>query len=103
MARKPKKKAKSKAPTKRVKPKRAPSKASDMSRAELSILTRMAELDADSPRYRVLEAALAFKSSWIILGEHLAEVARTGLWRGWGYASFERYCADEIYVTSATA
>lgn len=63
----------------------------------------MAELDPDSPRYRVLEAALAFKSSWIILGEHLAEVLRTGLWRGWGYASFERYCGDEIHVTSSTA
>lgn len=74
-----------------------------MSRAEVSILAKMAELDPDSPRYRVLEAALAFKSSWIILGEHLAEVVRTGLWRGWGYASFERYCGDEIHVTSSTA
>lgn len=92
-----------KAPSKRVKPRRAPNKATDMSRAEVTILAKMAELDPDSPRYRVLEAALAFKSSWIILGEHLAEVLRTGLWRGWGYASFERYCGDEIHVTSSTA
>lgn len=91
------------APAKRVKPRKAPNKATDMSRAEVSILAKMAELEPDSPRYRVLEAALAFKSSWIILGEHLNEVVRMGLWRGWGFASFERYCADEIHVTSSTA
>ncbi len=79
------------------------SKAADLSRAEVSIMHRMAELEQDSPRYQALEAALAFKSSWIILGEHLHNVARTGLWRGWGYASFERYCADEIFVTASTA
>ena len=66
-------------------------------------MARMADLESDSPRYRVLEAALAFKSSWIILGEHLANVLRTGLWRGWGYASFERYCGDEVHVTNGTA
>ena len=92
-----------KAPSKRVKPRKAASKATDMSRAEVSILSKMAELDQDSPRYQTLEAALAFKASWIILGEHLHDVVRTGLWRGWGYASFERYCADEIHVTASTA
>src|SRR5690349_19853033 len=84
-----------KAPGKRAKPRKAASKATDLSRAEHSILARMAELEQDTPRYKTLEAALAFKSSWIILGEHLSEVMRTGLWRGWGYASFERYCAEE--------
>lgn len=92
------------APTKRAKPRRAAmSKAADLSSAEVSILGRMATLEPNTPRYRTLEAALAFKSSWIILGEHLAEVLRTGLWRGWGYASFERYCAEEIHTTPATA
>ena len=79
------------------------SKGSDMSRAEVSILGKMATLDPETPRYRTLEAALAFKSSWIILGEHLTEVLRTGLWKGWGFASFERYCTDEIHVTPVTA
>ena len=101
--RKPSSSKKPPPPSKRVKPKRAPSKQTDLSRAEVSIMSRMKDLDADSPRYRVLEAALAFKSSWIILGEHLAEVLRVGLWRGWGYASFERYCAEEVHVTAATA
>ena len=63
----------------------------------------MAGLDPSTPRYHVLEAALAFKSSWIVLGEHVAEVLRTGLWRGWGYASFERYSATELHLAPATA
>lgn len=92
-----------KAPAKRVKARAAMSKAAEMSRAELSIMHRMAELEPSSHRYKTLEAALAFKSSWIILGEHLADVARTSQWRGWGYASFERYCAEEVHVTAATA
>jgi hypothetical protein len=103
MARKKKKPSTKRPPGKRVPARRAPSKQSDLSRAEMSIMSRMKDLDPDAPRYRALEAALAFKSSWIIFGEHLAEVLRTGLWRGWGYASFERYCAEEVHVTSATA
>lgn len=104
-ARAPKKGASAKVgPTKRARPRRAAmSKAADLSSAEVSILGRMATLEPNTPRYRTLEAALAFKSSWIILGEHVAEVLRTGLWRGWGYASFERYCTDEIHTTPATA
>ena len=103
------KSSKSDAPKQRPPQMRAPSarapmsKAPEMTRAELSILARMAELPPESPRYRVLEAALAFKSSWVILGEHLADVLKDGSFREWGYASFERYCADEVHVTAATA
>src|SRR5262245_58662673 len=83
---------------------RAPmSKQSNLSSAEVSILGKMATLDPESPRYRVLEAALAFKSSWIILGEHLSEVLKTGLWKAWGFKSFERYCGEESFVSSSTA
>jgi hypothetical protein len=89
---------------KRAASKRAPmSKAAPFTRAEVDILGRMAQLDPTEPRYQVLDAALAFKSSWVILGEHLASIASSGLWRGWGYASFERYCTDEVHVTVATA
>jgi hypothetical protein len=103
---KKKKKGKQRTATRVVRAKNPParmSKAADLSRAELSMMARMAELEADSPRYRVLEAALAFKSSWIILGEHLAHVLKTQLWKGWSYPSFERYAADELFVTAATA
>jgi hypothetical protein len=79
------------------------SKAPDLTHAEVSILGKMAGLEADSERYRVLEAALAFKSSWVILGEHLAGVLRTSAIKTWGYASFERFCADELFISGATA
>jgi hypothetical protein len=79
------------------------SKAPAMTHAEVSILGKMASLEEDSPRYRVLESALAFKSSWVILGEHLSEILKNQFYKGWGYASFERYCADELFLTAATA
>jgi hypothetical protein len=79
------------------------SKAPAMTHAEVSILGKMASLEDDSPRYRVLESALAFKSSWVILGEHLSEILKNQFYKGWGYASFERYCADELFITAATA
>ena len=74
-----------------------------MTHAEVSILGRLATLDEGSPRYLVLESALAFKSSWVILGEHLAEILKNQLYKSWGFASFERYCADELFITAATA
>ena len=79
------------------------SKGSEMTHAEVSILGRMADLEEDSPRYRILESALAFKSSWVILGEHLSEVLGKQFYKGWGFASFERYCADELYLSAPTA
>jgi hypothetical protein len=88
---------------KRASPASPMSKSASLSRAEVSLMHRMAGLEVDSPRYQILEAALAFKSSWIILGEHLSSVAQSGLWRTWGYASFERYCAEELFLTTATA
>jgi hypothetical protein len=66
-------------------------------------MTRMAELEEDAPRYLVLQAALAFKSSWVVLGEQLAKVAEQGFFRAWGYASFERFCADELFISAGTA
>ncbi len=95
----PKKAPKKKAPSS----KSAMSKAPDLTHAEVSILGKMAGLEADSERYRVLESALAFKSSWVILGEHLAGVLRSGAFKTWGYASFERFCADELFISGATA
>ena len=74
-----------------------------LTRSEEMILQRMDGLDPEDARYRVLEAALAFKASWVILGEHLTEVAVSKTFRAWGFPSFARYCADEIRVTAATA
>lgn len=74
-----------------------------LTRAERMILARMEELDPSDPRYQVLEAALAFKASWVILAEHLTEVARSQAYKQWGYSTFARYCAEEVHVTPATA
>jgi len=92
-------------PTKKATPRAssAMSKAPAMTHAEVSIMHKMATLDETSPRYRVLESALAFKSSWVILGEHLEEILKNQFYKGWGYASFERYCADELFITASTA
>jgi hypothetical protein len=88
-----------KAPAKKA----AMSKAAELTHAEVSILGRMADIEPDSPRYRVLESALAFKSSWVVLGEHLADVVKSSAFKAWGYASFERYCSDELFITTSTA
>lgn len=74
-----------------------------LTRAEQAIMERMAELSPDDPRYQVLESALAFKASWVILGEHLADVMQNQRYRTWGFSSFGRYCSDELRVTQTTA
>jgi hypothetical protein len=88
-------------PTKRAPRRRA--RMQQLTRAEEMILERMQQLDPSEPRYQVLEAALAFKASWVILGEHLTEVAQQKLYKPWGYRSFATYCAEEVRVTPATA
>ncbi len=54
-------------------------------------------------RYKVLDAAIGFKSSWIELGQYLFTAYKDKLYREWGYLTFEAYCAKEIGVRQATA
>ena len=61
------------------------------------------QLSPDSERYQVLMSAKRFKSSWAELGESLTRVANTGQFHGWGYTSFEDYCAREIRIRRQTA
>ena len=88
--------------TKRAPSRRAPSNVA-LTKAEQLIVSRMEELSADDPRYQVLEAALAFKASWVILGEHLTDVAEQRQFKIWGYGSFSRYCSEEVRITAGTA
>lgn len=74
-----------------------------LTRAEQIIVSKMENLQPDDPRYQVLEAALAFKASWVILGEHLTDVAEQKAFKSWGYGSFSRYCSEEVRITSGTA
>ncbi len=64
---------------------------------------RLEDLPEGSLRRRVLESARRFKASWVELGRMLSEVRRDGLWREWGYASFEAYCAKELFIRRQTA
>lgn len=63
----------------------------------------MENLSPESLRYRVLECAKTFKSSWIELGRHLYAVYKDKLYRDWGHSTFEVYCAKEIGVRQQTA
>ncbi len=73
------------------------------SRSLHRIEAQMAELDPESLRYKVLESAKRFKSSWIELGQMLYTVWKDRHWRGWGYLEFESYCQKEIGIREATA
>ena len=63
----------------------------------------METLSPESLRYRVLESAKNFKSSWIELGQYLHAVYQDKLFRDWGYGTFEAYCAKEIGIRQPTA
>jgi len=72
-------------------------------RGEQHIEQLLAELDPGSERYRVLATARRFKSTWVELGEELLKVSRDGLYRQWGYTSFEEYCSREVRIRKPTA
>lgn len=68
-----------------------------------SIQSRMEGLNPSSYRYRALDAARHFKSSWIELGQLLYSIHRDKLFRDWGYLTFDAYCAKEVGIRRATA
>lgn len=74
-----------------------------MTRTAEKLAARAEDLPEGSTRRRVLEGARRFKAAWVELGRLLSEVRRSELWRGWGYPSFERYCATELFIRPATA
>ncbi len=73
------------------------------SSGERHIETIMQELDPASERYRILDTAKRFKSSWVELGERLLAVSSRNLYQEWGYQSFDDYCAREIRIKKPTA
>ena len=73
------------------------------SRAVRRLEEQMATLDPESLRYKVLQSAKRFKSSWIELGQMLYTVWKDRHWRAWGYLEFESYCQKEIGIREATA
>ena len=63
----------------------------------------MESLDSGSFRYKVLDSARRFKSSWIDLGQYLFSVYKDKLFKDWGYLTFEVYCSKEIGIKQTTA
>ena len=63
----------------------------------------MGNLEPQSLRYRALDAAKQFKSSWIALGQYLITVYKDKLYKDWGYLTFEAYCGKEIGIRQNTA
>jgi hypothetical protein len=67
------------------------------------IRARIEDLPEESMRRRVLECARQFKASWVDLGRMLSEVKHEELWREWGFATFDAYCAKELFIRKPTA
>ena len=67
------------------------------------IESRMEGLSPESLRYKVLDSAKQFKSSWIDLGQYLFVVYKDKLFKDWGYSTFEIYTAKEIGIKQQTA
>lgn len=67
------------------------------------IEARMGGIDRDSIRYRVLQSAKNFKTSWIELGQALYSVWKDKSYKEWGYMTFDAYTQKEIGIKKPTA
>ncbi len=67
------------------------------------ISSKMESMDKESIRYRILNSAKNFKTSWIDLGQSLYSVWKEKLYKEWGYMTFEAYTAKEIGIKKPTA
>ncbi len=74
-----------------------------MSGAADKLAARAEELPQGSLRRRAMEGARRFKAAWVDFARLLAEVRREEAWREWGYPSFDRYCAGELFIKKSTA
>jgi len=63
----------------------------------------MGKIDKDTMRYRALQNAKNFKTSWIDLGQILYAVWKDKLYKDWGYDKFDTYLKKEIGIKKQTA
>jgi hypothetical protein len=68
-----------------------------------SIEEKMSKIEPGSYRYKVLEQARNFKTSWIGLGQTLYSVHKDRMFKEWGYSTFEIYCKTEVGIHQQTA
>jgi hypothetical protein len=64
---------------------------------------KMGGIEEDSIRYRVLQSAKNFKTSWIDLGQALYSVWKDKAYKEWGYITFDAYTQKEIGIKKPTA
>jgi hypothetical protein len=64
---------------------------------------KMGGIDRDSIRYRVLQSAKNFKTSWIELGQALYSVWKDKAYKEWGYLTFDAYTQKEVGIKKPTA
>ncbi|MDD5136573.1 MAG: hypothetical protein PHN63_04425 [Candidatus Omnitrophica bacterium] len=64
---------------------------------------KMGGVEEDSIRYRVLQCAKNFKTSWIELGQVLYSVWKDKAYKEWGYITFDAYTQKEIGIKKTTA
>ncbi|NQT07319.1 MAG: hypothetical protein HQ575_07255 [Candidatus Omnitrophica bacterium] len=67
------------------------------------IENRMDNLESNSMRYKILDSAKSFKSSWINLGQALYTVWKDKLYKEWGFVKFDAYTKKEIGIRKETA
>ena len=67
------------------------------------LAARAETLPPGSMRRKVLEGAKRFKAAWVEFARLLSQVRRKEHWREWGYPSFDKYCASELFIKKATA
>jgi hypothetical protein len=73
------------------------------SRGIKNIENRMMGIENSDMRYKVLESAKGFKTSWILLGRALFTVWKDKLYKEWGYQEFDTYVLKEIGIKKQTA
>jgi len=64
---------------------------------------KMEGFDEETIRYKVLENAKEFKTSWIDLGQVLFTVWKDKLYKEWGFQEFDSYATKEIGIRKQTA
>ncbi len=74
-----------------------------MSDVETLLAQKAQALNPGSFRHTVLVAARRFKSTWVELGKLLIKVRDQASYEGWGYPTFEAYCAQELHIRKQTA
>jgi hypothetical protein len=73
------------------------------SRGDAEMAAQLRQLDPASPRFGVLQAARAFKASWVALGQRLTLARESNGFVEWGFSSFEAYCRRELRIRQDTA